>query len=69
MEEQLIELQTQISFQEHTINELNSALTSQQQQIDKLVRELQLFKEHMDEVIKGSGEAIGTMPNERPPHY
>lgn len=67
MSDELIELQTQLAFQEQTIAELNEVLTSQQQQIDLLRLELKLLKEQLglleDRVDSGPPQ------NERPPHY
>lgn len=70
MNDDLIELQTQLAFQDHTIGELNAALTSQQQQIDLLRLELKLLREKLG-VLE---ERVETAPasaaaDERPPHY
>lgn len=67
MSNELIELQTQLAFQEHTISELNDVLTSQQQQIDLLRLEIKLLKEKLG-VLE---DRIDTAPpqHERPPHY
>jgi SlyX protein len=68
MNDELIELQTQVSFQEHSIAELNTALISQQQQIDLLRLELRLLKEQLGSLE----ERVETGPpaaNEAPPHY
>jgi len=67
MTEELIELQTQLAFQEQTIAELNSAVTNQQQQIDLLRREIVLLKEKfgaLEEKVE-----VGPEQDERPPHY
>lgn len=67
MSDDLIELQTQLAFQEHTIAELNSVLTSQQQQIDLLRLEIKLLKEKLgmleDRIDSGPPQ------HEKPPHY
>lgn len=66
--EDLIELQTQIAFQEHTIAELNTVLINQQQQMDVLRLEIKLLKEKLstleDRVEHGASPA-----HEKPPHY
>lgn len=67
MTDDLIELQTQLAFQEHTIAELNKVLTDQQQQIDMLRIEIRLLKEKcgaLEEKIE-----VGPPQDERPPHY
>jgi SlyX protein len=66
MQNELIELQTQLSFQEQTIAELNAALTNQQQQLDMLRLEIKLLHEKIDE----SPDGVESSPeNEKPPHY
>lgn len=68
MKTELVELQTQVAFQEHTIAELNSALISQQQQIDRLRLELK----QLQDKLAALEEQVETAPapaNERPPHY
>lgn len=66
MQEELIELQTQLAFQDETITELNDVLTNQQQQIDVLKLEITLLKEK----IEGLEDASENSPrNEKPPHY
>lgn len=68
MNDDVIELQTQLAFHEHTIAELNTVLISQQQQIDRLRLEIKLlnekFGELQDRVDMGPAPA-----NEKPPHY
>lgn len=63
----LIELQTQLAFQEQTISELNEALVSQQKQIDLLRLEIKLLKEKLG-VLEDRIET-GPPQNEKPPHY
>lgn len=67
MSDDLIEVQTQLAFQEHTIAELNNALTSQQQQIDLLHRELLRLKEQLG-LLEDRVET-GPPQDEKPPHY
>ena len=67
IEEQLIELQTRLAFQEDTISRLNAVLTSQQQQIDCL-------RVALDNVVSLLGDDGGTAARggdteEPPPHY
>lgn len=67
MNEDLIELQTQLAFQEQTIAELNVALTDQQKQIDLLRLEIKFLKEKFG-ALEEKVEA-GPPQDERPPHY
>lgn len=68
MQKELIELQTQLSFQEQTITELNEALTSQQQQLDTLRLEVKILHEKFDEGLE-DGDISPSQVDERPPHY
>lgn len=70
-EEQLIELQTQVAFQEDLLQALNDVVTKQQAQIDALQRELSVHRDkltHVLENLPGKGEG-GSNEDERPPHY
>ncbi|MDH5204050.1 MAG: SlyX family protein [Hylemonella sp.] len=64
--ERLTELEIKASFAEDLLDQLNQAIFRQQQQIDRLIREVLLLRQE-----KTQGEA-GTHRNpldERPPHY
>ena len=63
---QLMEVQTQLAFQEDTINVLNEALALQQQEILVLRRQLELLKQRQDE--QAAGQVPGEV-DEKPPHY
>ena len=67
MEERLIELETKISYQDHIIGELNEVVTSQQQQIERLEKEMKRIHSHL-KALNSSGLA---RPDEEipPPHY
>ena len=64
----LIELQTQLAFQEHTIAELNTVLINQQQQMDLLKLEIKLLKEKLS-TLEDRVEHGSTPQHEKPPHY
>ena len=61
------ELQTKLAFQEHTIDALNDALSSQQRRLEKM--EFQL--KHVIDKVKGMEPSnIAKMSEETPPpHY
>ncbi len=63
LEEQLVDLQTQVAFQEDAISGLNEAIASQQQEILVLRRQLELLAERLKQ---GQAERIEDKP---PPHY
>lgn len=63
----LVELETRIAFQEHTLHALNEVVTHQQQQIDVLVREIQTLK---DRLRAAAPSPVGSLEDEKPPpHY
>jgi SlyX protein len=67
MSDELIELQTQLAFQEQTIGELNAAMVGQQKQIDLLRLEIKLLKDKFG-MLEDRLET-GPSENEKPPHY
>jgi SlyX protein len=67
MSNEVIELQTQLAFQEQTIGELNEVMISQQKQIDVLRLEIKVLKEKFG-VLEDRFE-VGPAQSEKPPHY
>lgn len=67
LKRQLEEVQTQLAYQEDTVQTLNDALALQQQEILLLQRQLQLLKQRQDEQGPGSDAPAGA--EEKPPHY
>ena len=47
MEERLVKLETKVAHQDHIIEELNSVVTEQQQEIDQLKDQLKTVVEHV----------------------
>ena len=65
--EQLIELQTQLAFQEDTIQALNDVVAQQQQQIDSLRARSDLFSSQLERAMTAmEGSDVIDVP---PPHY
>lgn len=65
--ETIVELETRLAFQEHTLQALNDIVTRQQQQIDTLVREIQALK---DRLRAAALSPVGPLEDEKPPpHY
>jgi SlyX protein len=70
LKEQVMEMQSQIAFQEDTVQTLNDALALQQQEILVLRRQLELLKLRQDEQAPGhQNEAPGNPGDDLPPHY
>lgn len=65
----LIDVQSQLSFQEDTIASLNDALTQQQKEILTLRRQVELLKHRQDEQSTSSNQDNAPSIDEKPPHY
>jgi SlyX protein len=63
---QLIDLQSQLAFQEDTLQALNDVVTRQQQQIANLHELCTQQKDQLENLI---GEQEGEIEEPRPPHY
>jgi SlyX protein len=60
-------LETKISYQEATIQDLSQSLYEQKNQIERLEK---LVKELASKFKEFAGEGLSPLPpNERPPHY
>ncbi len=62
-EKRLIDLETKISYQDQTIEDLHEVIYKQQQQILQLEKAIDNFQKQMK---SGDNEI---RPNEKPPHY
>ena len=63
----LLEVQSQLSFQEDTVANLNDALGNQQKELLVLRRQLEILKQRQDEQTSNSTD--GGPADEIPPHY
>lgn len=64
---QLVELETRLAFQEHTLQVLNDVITRQQQQINALAREIETLKDRLRAAVPSP---VGPLEDEKPPpHY
>lgn len=66
MKQGLIELQTQLSFQEDTITTLDGVITRQQQQIERMQVQIDSLKKRFETLPESLSSEI---PDEKPPHY
>ncbi len=66
-EQRLDELETRLSFQDHTVHQLNDALTDQQRQIDRLHAEIDTLRQRIESVSAAMPTQAGE--DEVPPHY
>ncbi|MDH7944459.1 SlyX family protein [Pseudohongiella sp. SYSU M77423] len=70
-DDQLVDLQTRIAFQEDSLSTLNDVIARQQQQIDALERELALHRDKITELLEIQAERSISpgAQEEKPPHY
>lgn len=70
LRQQLEDLQTQLAFQEDTVQTLSAAMAVQQQEILVLRRQLELLKQRQDEHSARYAPDEEAAPElEKPPHY
>ena len=69
LQAQLIELQTQVAFQEETISELNEALGLQQLDIAALKRQWEVMRDRYRELQAQLPDSQGDADEPPPPHY
>ena len=68
-ENELIELQTRIAYQEDTIAQLNQVITKQDADILQLQHQMRLLAKRIDELSFVQADGTEEITNERPPHY
>ncbi len=67
LEQRINEVETRLAFQETTLQELNEALTSQQQQLTQLHALLEKLRERIAELASNMQADSSVEPP--PPHY
>jgi SlyX protein len=70
LKRQLMEVQSQLAFQDDTVQALDNALTAQQQEILLLRRQLELLKQRQDaQAVRPEPGEVSVADEQRPPHY
>jgi SlyX protein len=70
LQQQIMDMQSQIAFQEDAIRSLDEAFAQQQQQMLLLRRQLELLSARQQEQEALGVESAATVPqDEKPPHY
>ena len=70
LKQQVMELQSQLAFQEDAVQSLDAALAQQQHEILLLRRQLELLRQHQLEQAQNNEAGAEHNPaNEQPPHY
>lgn len=67
MNDDIIDLQTRVSFQDGLLEELNQVVTDQQKQIDRLELMLTTFRAQLENVQQT--QMIAQSDEPPPPHY
>jgi SlyX protein len=67
LDERLVDLETRLTHQDHTLSELNDVVTQQQASIMKLERLCQSMAQRISLLNEAMAEAAPG--DERPPHY
>ena len=63
----MVDLQTQVAFQEQAINDLGDALANQQRDLEALKREWVSVKERYASLLEQLPDSAAV--DEKPPHY
>jgi SlyX protein len=70
LKQQVLELQSQLAFQEDAVRSLDEALAQQQQELLLLRRQLELLRQRQLEHAVHNDTGLASAPtDERPPHY
>lgn len=69
LQDDVIELQTRLAFQEDTIHQLNQVITNQDAAILQLQQQIRLLAQRIDELALEQRLGDGEISDERPPHY
>lgn len=69
IQNQLIELQTRVAFQEDMLQQLNQVIALQDQDIRQLQQQLKLLSKRFDDSLYTQDQVAGKVEDERPPHY
>ncbi len=70
LKQQMMELQSQLAFQEDNVRSLDEALAQQQQELLLLRRQLELLRQRQqDDAAHHEVGSAGAPADDKPPHY
>lgn len=70
LKEQMLDLQSQLAFQEDAVRSLDEALALQQQELLLLRRQLELLRQHqLEQPTQNEAGSNASPLDEKPPHY
>ena len=68
-QEQLIDLQTRVAYQEDTLEQLNQVITQQDADINQLKQQIRILVQRLEDSLRTQGQDGELIQDERPPHY
>ncbi len=68
-QEQLIDLQTRVAYQEDTLEQLNQVITQQDADIIQLKQQIRILAQRLEDSLRTQGQGGEQTPDDRPPHY
>ena len=68
MSERITELEIKVAYQEDTIQQLDSVVCQQQEQIDLLIKQFKQLKQSSQDSTEGAKSLFSAL-DEVPPHY
>jgi len=66
-DDRLMDIETKLAFQEHTIEELNGVVIEQQKEIDQLKKAVEYLLDKMELLVDTNVERAPA--DDKPPHY
>lgn len=69
IQEQLIDLQTRVAYQENTLEQLNQVITQQDADIIQLKQQIRILAQRLEDSLRSQGQGGEQSQDERPPHY
>ena len=68
-EEEFIDLQMRVTFQEDMLHQLNDVVSQQITEILLLREQVRALARRIEELMRQPSQTEGDIPEERPPHY
>ncbi len=68
-QDDIIDLQTRLAYQEDLLNELNTIVSRQDAEILTLKQQVRQLSKRVEDFLTGPAAANNDISNERPPHY
>ena len=69
MEQRIVELESKLAFQDHTVEQLNQVVIAQQREIDQLHKEVERLKQQFKTLAEQASQSHNFDDEPPPPHY